>query len=245
HTSFQSPQIRGGVFTADGGLFSLAGPVRVATGQLKSPAALTHPSATLTSFSSLDLGVTDTFSIETGASIDVSGKGYLGAGDGANTSTVGQGGGNLPGSGVDAGGSHGGLGGISNQPAPGQPGATYDSIENPVEPGGGGGATFRSGPGGGTGGGVVHVAASSLVLNGTILANGTSGQYTGGAGGSVRLDVGTLSGAGSLHADGGTGSPLAGNLSNYKGGSGGGGRVAIYGDVSAFNLAKAIASGGN
>src|SRR5262249_50805898 len=71
HTSFRAEQIRVGSFTA-GGFFSLSAPVRASTGHLVSPATLTHEPATLTSFSSLDLGFTDTFTIDAGASIDVS-----------------------------------------------------------------------------------------------------------------------------------------------------------------------------
>jgi hypothetical protein len=61
-----------------------------------------------------------------------------------------------------------------------------------------------------------------LVLNGRISADGGNGVYQhggGGSGGSIALNVGTLSGSGAISANGGDG--------NGVGGGGGGGRIAI------------------
>jgi len=65
-------------------------------------------------------------------------------------------------------------------------------------------------------------AVGDCVLNGDIRANGADGQYAGGAGGSIYLRVRTISGSGTLSADGGA--PLDGG-SNH--GTGGGGRIAV------------------
>jgi hypothetical protein len=60
----------------------------------------------------------------------------------------------------------------------------------------------------------------------------------GGSGGAIKLEVGTLAGAGSIHAGGGVGH------ASFTGG-GGGGRVAIFfDDASGFNLGNVTTSGG-
>ena len=65
---------------------------------------------------------------------------------------------------------------------------------------------------------------NTLVLNGTISANGTSGpgeNSGGGSGGSIWLTVNFISGSGTISANGGNGTlPY--------GGGGGGGRIALY-----------------
>ena len=64
------------------------------------------------------------------------------------------------------------------------------------------------------------------------------GCYGGGAGGAIRIDVGTLAGAGSVHADGG-------NAVASNAGGGGGGRVAVfYDDADDFELGNLTAAGG-
>jgi len=63
------------------------------------------------------------------------------------------------------------------------------------------------------------------------------GSASGGSGGGIRIDVGTLSGSGSISANG---SPGGGTT----GGGGGGGRIAIYyQDASGFNFANVRAFG--
>src|SRR5262245_47171384 len=78
-------------------------------------------------------------------------------------------------------------------------------------------------------------------LNGQVLANGggfsTSCCEGGGSGGGIRIDVGTLSGAGLISAKGGNGS--------NSGGGGGGGRIAFYyRNLTGFNLSNVTAFGG-
>ena len=107
----------------------------------------------------------------------------------------------------------------------------YGDYAAPDDWGAGGG-----GPNGGAGGGLVRLNASSLVLDGQILANGqgVGGAGNGdGSGGSVYLAVATLSGSGSINARGGSGA--------YPGG---GGRVAVYAsDLSGFDTSKITAQG--
>lgn len=74
------------------------------------------------------------------------------------------------------------------------------------------------------GGGFVEINAAGLQLDGHILANGQTGGANGSsAGGGIHIDVGTLSGAGVLEAMGG-----AGASSNAA--AGGGGRISIFSD---------------
>ena len=73
------------------------------------------------------------------------------------------------------------------------------------------------------GGGVLNLTVSGdFVHNGVINASGDNAGIGGAAGGSVWIAAGSLSGAGSIAADGG-----GSNASNNKGGAGGG-RVAIH-----------------
>jgi hypothetical protein len=120
--------------------------------------------------------------------------------------------------GTTTGGSHGGVGtgdvGQSSAPA-------NDTLSAPVLLGsGGGGSDTGNGVVGGNGGGRVDiVVAGRLSVDGSILAGGgnaASSHCGAGAGGTVRLRVGSLQGAGPISANGGSAS-----------GNGGGGRIAI------------------
>ncbi|MBP9761081.1 MAG: peptidoglycan-binding protein [Candidatus Magasanikbacteria bacterium] len=171
----------------------------------------------------LDLVVTGNVTVDAGSEINVTGKGYLGAFAGANSSQYGRTAGNTVtgGSFFRISGSHGGK---SGKTGAFQIADSYDSIVNPVLPGGGGSAA-DSGFTGGTGGGVVRISATNIDVSGNIIANGGNGSQTGGAGGTVYLNAsGTLSGAGSITANGG-----GATGTSYTGG--GGGRIALlYGD---------------
>ncbi|MBI5549731.1 MAG: hypothetical protein HY901_38075, partial [Deltaproteobacteria bacterium] len=129
-----------------------------------------------------------------------------------------------------AAGSHGGVGdAFGLTPVP-----TYDDFTNPREPGSGGCSLGQYGYGA-NGGGVVIIKADSLVLDGVLSVEGGQGsvspQGLGGAGGSLNLEVGSLSGAGLLRANGGA--P-----------GGGGGRIAIaYADMSGFDVSQITAAG--
>ena len=107
-----------------------------------------------------------------------------------------------PGKGSAAG--HGGYGGGPNG------GTAYGSVYSPIDLGSGGLAP---------GGGALHVVGGDLVVDGTISANGLR---SGGAGGSIWLDVDRLSGFGTIRANGGWG------FSDAEYGSGAGGRIAVH-----------------
>ena len=155
--------------------------------------------------------------VGTNASIDVSGQGWTG--------TNASGG---------VGGSHGGVGGAFNSA---QPPAAYGNYLEPTTPGMGGAPSTTVS----RGGGVIRVTAEELVLNGALRANGHAINQSGlgaGAGGSIWVDVGSLSGSGWITANGGA--------QTYYGGGGGGGRVAVYyREASGFNLARVTALGGS
>ncbi len=153
--------------------------------------------------------VTNNLLVDSNSSINVSDRGYL-AGYTLGNTTIG-------GSTSFAGGSYGGLGGVAGN---GAANAVYGDYRDPDNLGSGSG----TGDYGSSGGGLVQIMADNAQVDGTILANGGNNS-SGGGGGSARvavlMTVGTLSGAGTIAANGGTGS---GTL----GGGGGGGRVAIY-----------------
>jgi len=187
-------------------------------------AELTHQPTTTTLTNSLLLSATNTLLVDGTSSINVSSRGYLAGYTVGNTNAGGATG--------FAGGSYGGLGGaLGGETA----NVTYGDYHNPSDLGSGGGV----GDNGGTGGGLVQITAGSAQVDGEILANGGGfgGGGGGGSGGGVLLNVGTLSGAGTIAANGGMGS---GSL----GGGGSGGRVAIYYSASTFNLSSNVSAFG-
>ncbi len=207
--------------------------------RLLGTSVLTHPPTGITN---PPPGLTVTAArIEVGATarIDVVGRGFLGGNRGANAANAGRTKNNVPGPNIDAGGSHGGLGGASAVPATAatDPAPAYDDYTNPSEPGGGGGSATS---GGGNGGGVVKLNATDLVVDGIIDTSGITDGAAGGAGGTIRAVVtGKLSGNGVLRASGGDG--------GCCGGSGGGGRIAITGfdgAVSTLDGLTLLAAGG-
>ncbi|MCA9513951.1 MAG: hypothetical protein KC635_03315, partial [Myxococcales bacterium] len=140
--------------------------------------------------------------------IDVTGRGYGvnrtfdNSGTGATTTTY-------------QAGSHGGLGGKAPATA-----FVYDDFRDPRRPGAGSSAV--------AGGGVVRIAVRSggaARVDGKILADGSPGT-AGGAGGTIALSTPSLTGSGSLSAQGGA-------ATNTNGGGGGGGRIALTGMASA------------
>jgi hypothetical protein len=176
--------------------------------------------------SGLQLNVTGTLDVQSGGMIDVSWKGLLGAPGGNDR--LGESFDPITGAIIKVtpevtGASYGGLGGPGWYPA-----SIYGSEVNPLQLGsGGGGGAFSSGQPGGNGGGAVFITAETLVINGTIAANGQSGLPTwpgsggGGSGGTVNIDAGLWIGNGTITANGG-------NSGNGNGsGGGGGGRISI------------------
>jgi hypothetical protein len=183
------------------------------------------------------LTVTANATVQAGGGILADGTGYAG------------------GSGPGAGGSYGGGAGHGGYGASASGssyaylfggGNTYGSVTAPTELGSGGGGAVLAGPprsGGGAGGAAVRLSVTgTLQVDGRISAQGLSGTGSesagGGSGGSIYLTVGTLSGAGIIAANGGTG--------NSFGGGGGGGRIAVsYTGANNFSgLMSAYGGGG-
>ena len=183
----------------------------------------------------LAIEASGTITVETGASLDVSSRGYPG-------SAAGQRGGapaNVTGSSSDAGGSHAGRG---LQAQAGSGGETYGSLFWPLWAGGGGAGDNDCCGDGRAGGGILTLDVDTLVLEGSLLARGQTGSndHTAGAGGSILVQATTVSGAGLMDASGGS--------TSYGGepvGPGGGGRVALYADtLVGFDPATQIISRG-
>ena len=130
---------------------------------------------------------------------------------------------------------HGGLGGRVVESGSTGYGQIYDDEFRPSLPGSGGGHGWNGQPGGGCGGGYLHVVASnSVVIAGTVDADGTTPQNynkgsTGGSGGTVLIDTRsfTLAETGLITAKGGGSSSLTMQANTYTA-AGGGGRVAIW-----------------
>jgi hypothetical protein len=157
---------------------------------LESGAMLTHPNASGQTPQSVVVTATNQVTIKSGASIDVSQRGY-----GQNSTYSGATG--PTGSG---GGSHLGYGGGQTAAA-----AIYGNVYWPAEAGSGGNRN-------GSGGGIVRInAAAGFTNEGTILANGcgSNGVGDGCAGGSVWITAPAIGGAGSIETKGGDG--LSGN----------------------------------
>ncbi len=188
----------------------------------------------------VDLGARGLY-VACGGAIDVSAKGYAG---GVNTS-AGKSFSGVSASGTWSGGSHGGRGGDNSPNGATPSGADFGSVFEPFESGGGGGSGsgVYAGNRGGNGGGAIRIVAGSVRLDGMVVADGEPGNASGGAGGSVRISAVTLSGSGTIRAQGGASAP--GILPNQiKGEAGAGGRIAIDGDLSAFDRTHVLARGG-
>ena len=142
------------------------------------------------------------------------------------------------------GGGHGGAGGAySSGNAGGQP---HGLATNPLHAGTGGGAgdtAARYQNSAGYGGGVIRIeAADSLILDGTLSANGGDGGYnysSGGAGGSINLLCVRFRGGPDsvIRANGGKSSPPVG-------GGGGGGRIRIARHAARSSFQGTLAGGG-
>ena len=156
----------------------------------------------------------------TGA-IAADGLGFAGGRDGENGAGLCAGlGGDAPG-----GGGHGGRGGGAVA------GETCDDIMAPTKAGSGGGAS--AGAAGGSGGGVVWIEAwGSVRIDGRVGADGMSGERDGGggAGGSVFLVCNSLSGIGTISANGAPGSGT--------GAGGGGGRISMWDGIPSEERAR-------
>ena len=176
----------------------------------------------------MNLTITGNVTITLGSYISVDGAGYpsaTGPGKGANDTSGNSGGG---------GASYGGEGQYSS-------GAIYGDVKNPTVLGSGGGVGYNGTYGGGSGGGRISLKVNgTLQIDGRLTANGGGANFAGaGSGGSILLNVNTLSGVGFISAYGGYANRTSGGNS---GGGGGGGRIAIY--YATNNFAGGISAGG-
>ena len=143
------------------------------------------------------------------------------------------------------GGAHAGCAAYKDDACPGPQYTLYGDAFYPTTPGSGGTtATNGCGGTGGAGGGAIILnATNTLVVNGTIIADGAAGGNGnggcweaggGGSGGSALLIAGTLGySVGSVSANGGMGAfPSASGPGNSAGG--GGGRVAVLCSAHSF-----------
>jgi hypothetical protein len=130
---------------------------------------------------------------------------------------------------------HGGRGGNGNEC---EGGATYGSVTGPTDFGSGSSGTACGAAGGGT---IRLEVGRALTVNGSITATGGNAACanggSGGAGGSIWITCGQLSGYGSIASNGGY-TPFT-----YRG-AGGGGRIALY-CTSDFFTGSVTAYGGN
>jgi hypothetical protein len=190
---------------------------------IKEGAKLTHKPTTSQQEYSLILNITDRIEIDTQSSIDVSNRGYKIGYTKGNTTQGGATG--------RSGGSYGGLGyGDGTN-------AVYGNYKDPQYPGSGGGTDWSNG---GSGGGLIRINAGRVKIDGSIKADGGNGggwADPAGSGGGILINTGILEGSGSISANGGNG--------YVNGGSGGGGRIAIYYEnISNFNIDNIKAIGG-
>jgi len=203
---------------------------------IKNGGYINHLGTTTTTTYKVVLNATTSLTIDSLSKIDVSGRGYLGGWQGGN-SYIGRTFGNTAtnGSGANNGGSYGGLGGVYS----GGVNAVYGDLMNPNEVGSGGGGASSTGYScypGGNGGGLVRITAGSALVNGSILADGSGVCYGGGSGGGITINTGTLSGTGTIRAQGGA--------SSSSNGAGGGGRIAVYYSILSLPTANISTSGG-
>ena len=193
--------------------------------------------------------VCGTLTVDEGGKIDVKAKGWQG-GVYKSDNVYGYGPGS-PRNESKYGAAHGGYGaiGVHGGPGPGRVpfGVPYDDPHAPVLPGSGAGSNSSSYPGTSGGGAVLIEATGAVVVNGAIDASaGDASAVTRmnltsekcGSGGSVWIKSATVSGAGSILANGGNGDTGGGSPTFYwsyfdasgsKGGpyAGGGGMIRI------------------
>ena len=198
---------------------------------------LTHNSADVTGL----IFKTPSFDLQSGAKIDISGKGFTGT----NTKGNGTGGGTGTRSDGNGGGGGGGYGGAGGAPQSSYAGGiTYGSATEPRDLGSAGGAGY-AGVGGSGGGALKLIVSGTLNINGSILSTGATGASHGygasggGSGGSIWIQAGILNGAGPIAANGGVG-PI---VSEEDAGGGGGGRIAIEYVENNFTGTKTVNGG--
>ncbi|MFO1477323.1 MAG: hypothetical protein U1F98_11790 [Verrucomicrobiota bacterium] len=173
--------------------------------------------------------------VATGGSIRLDGTGFAaGTGNGAGSYAV-------RGFSYYGGAGHGGFGGSGLQTNYGG-GIAYDQSTAPALPGSGGGSYSSFSPGGAGGGALKLTVAGTLLVDGSITANGANGtaQSGGGSGGSLWIQAGIVHGTGQFAAIGGNGGTLPGR----NGGGGGGGMIGIQSATNDFGGSLSASGGG-
>ncbi|PCJ54990.1 MAG: hypothetical protein COA79_21320 [Planctomycetota bacterium] len=188
---------------------------------------LSHDGISVGNLYKLDLEITDQLTVDGSSNIDVSQKGYpaMYAKDFTLTHPATN----------NAGASHGGYG-AKGYSADQVTNDVYGDFLVPTEYGAGANKSI--------GGGVIKIIADKFVLDGSLSAHGKFLLADGGgsAGGSIYLSVNELSGIGTMAANGGYGKNVS---TSSFGGSGGGGRIAVYYENNIdFNLDWILANGG-
>ena len=232
--------LNGGVPTL--GSCSPGNPIRFKSVRVGPGGIITHSPATTTNAYGVEFEATEEVEIENGGKIDVSEKGYLG---GKATGQLGRGPGNI--ANVLSVGSYGGIGtkAAGNTPDTNTLSvrqAPYGNAANPNDLGSGS-AYWSNNPSlGGNGGGLIRIKAPSMTLNGSLLANGQStGVLIPGAGGGIKIDLnstGKLLGTGIILANGGA-------ITSGAAIFGGGGRIAVIGDMTDFTGPTPLALSGH
>jgi hypothetical protein len=225
-------------------VFAGTQPVNASALTVESGGLITHDGPLALSTAAVTIQA-QTFDVQAGGSVSVSGKGFTGG------AAVASGFG--PGFGVGStnaadGAGHaqtGGIGGGSGNSG----GTAYGSAQAPAQHGSGGGGALAPCYGG-AGGGLIRIEASTWTLNGTVSADGTDGVSGclggggGGSGGAVYASAYYIVGAGTVSVRGGIG----GNGTNFGGGGGSGGRTAVFvsgNNDSRITLLAASGSGGS
>lgn len=191
------------------GVVVVNGPVIVRSG-----ATLSSPSGDLTIRAT-------SITVELGGTIAVAPVGMTPEGSGTGTPA---------GSGYGGyGGGYGTQGGSPMYASGSSPGPAFGSaLDSVVAQGGQGGLGYNSTPGG-KGGGVIRLLADTIMIAGTVTANGAPGNTAqgssgGGSGGGILIAAPELTISGSVSATGGLGGG-----GSYMGGTGGLGRVKLLG----------------
>ncbi len=226
------PEFEGRSVIVSGGTVTIDGPHSFRDLVVLDGAIVNHREATPGAEYALDVELTRDLFVACDGAINVSGQGYLG---GTTPGGRGFGYGNSTAEGASFGGSFAGRGGLFDFSGP-----VYGSPFDPRDPGAGGGD--QPGISGGqqnAGGGVVDIRAGGVVrIDGVVLADGVGVDrefgLPSGSGGSIRLEAGEIAGAGRVSASG----PSDGRW------GGGGGRIALHGEVDAGLISRTQAAGG-
>jgi hypothetical protein len=197
-----------------------------------------------------------TITVTPGAALDIVAPyvvvtGILDADAAGHPGAMGPGAGGASTTGGAGGGGHGGVGGVGGMDAadvPGPGGVVYGTqMSEDVDMGSGGGTTDVTTVGA-LGGGAIRIAASRIVVTGTIRARGQAGTGSarssgGGAGGGVLLRATSIRRTGAITVAGGAGG-IGPAAANDGAGGGGGGRIKIFDRGDLVNTGTLTITGG-